>query len=230
MSPAETPRVFGIFAKEPVPGEVKTRLAKETSPAFGARLAEAFLRESLRRFQGVKARRVLAYSPPEARDFFTALASDAYLALPQSSGDLGARMSQFFREQLAHSEHVVLVGTDSPTLPPEYIEQAFETLSTADVVLGPATDGGYYLIGCRKKTPVDIFQGVDWGGSAVLAQTTERLPPEFSLGMLPPWYDVDTLHDLNIMAGHLRALKRAGTEPGLPHVDALLTELRPQIA
>ena len=116
---------------------------------------------------------------------------------------------------------VRFTSTDSPTLPPAFVEQAFAELERADVVLGPATDGGYYLLGCRRLPP--IFDGIAWSGSRVLAETVARLSdPAWRLAVLPPWYDVDTPDDWQMLRGHLAALLRAGVDPDLPHTLELL--------
>ena len=116
---------------------------------------------------------------------------------------------------------MVLVGTDSPTLPLVLIEQAFKDLERADVVLGPATDGGYYLVGCRRLPP--IFEGVAWSSSRTLADTVARLcDPGWRLALLPPWYDVDTADDWQMLRGHVAAMRRAGIDPGMPRTAALL--------
>ena len=116
------------------------------------------------------------------------------------------RMGLFVEGQLRlGAEAVVLVGTDSPTLPLAFIEQAFHELERADVVLGPATDGGYYLVGCALRLP-PIFDGIAWSSSHVLAETVSRLTdPSWRLALLPPWYDVDTLDDWHLLRGHLAA-------------------------
>ena len=115
-----------------------------------------------------------------------------------------------------------MLGTDSQTVPRAFVEQAFAALAGADVVLGPATDGGYYLIGCARQVP-PVFEGVAWGSSRVLAETVGRLAePRWRLALLPPWYDVDTLDDWRMLVGHLAALRRAGVDPSVPHVERLL--------
>ena len=117
---------------------------------------------------------------------------------------------------------MVLVGTDSPTLPLVLVEQAFQELEQADVVLGPATDGGYYLVGCGRRLP-PIFEGVAWSSSRTLTDTIARLAdPSWRLALLPPWYDVDTGDDWQMLRGHLAAMRRAGLDPGIPHTAALL--------
>src|SRR5262249_55897042 len=119
---------------------------------------------------------------------------------------------------------VVLLGSDSPTLPGTFVAEAFRLLETADVVLGPATDGGYYLLGCARRRP-PVFDGIDWGSPHVLEQTIACLAdPAWRVALLPPWYDVDTLDDWRMLRGHLAALRRAGGDADLPHTLALLSE------
>jgi rSAM/selenodomain-associated transferase 1 len=210
---------LGVFAKWPHPGTVKTRLG---GPAgWNAAVARAFLLDTLARTAGLADRRVLAFAPPEARGPFAALVSGVVLT-PQADGDLGARLHAFLAGELGGGAgKVVVVGTDSPTLPPEYIARAFAALDRADVVLGPATDGGYYLLGCRRAPPV--FDGVAWSSPQVLGETVDRLgDPGWELALLPPWYDVDTPEGWAMLAGHARAMRRAGIDPGIPHTEALL--------
>jgi rSAM/selenodomain-associated transferase 1 len=218
--------VLGLFAKWPAAGAAKTRLAG-ADPAWGARVARAFLLDSLARLSAVPGRRLLAYTPAEAAADFAALVGEQYTLVPQGEGDLGARLARFLAGCLADGARaVVVVGTDSPTLPVAFIELAFAALEKAEVVLGPACDGGYYLLGCRGRLP-PIFDGLDWGTAGVLRQTIERLSdPEYRLHVLPPWYDVDTPDDWLLLRGHLAALRRAGLDPGVPHTEALIREAR----
>ncbi|MCI0463097.1 MAG: TIGR04282 family arsenosugar biosynthesis glycosyltransferase [Gemmataceae bacterium] len=215
------PRTLGLFAKQPLPGAVKSRLAADTSADWAAQAAEALLLDTLDRLAQVEGRRVLAFAPPDARPYFEGVAGERFLLMAQADGDLGQRMETFFATQLdANAGPVVLVGADSPTLPLELIERAFGELDHADLILGPATDGGYYLIGCARRVP-PIFTGVAWGGERVLLDTVRRLPDDYGLAVLPPWYDVDTLADWQMLCGHLAALRRAGLDPGVPRTEAL---------
>src|SRR5262249_947051 len=125
------------------------------------------------------------------------------------------------------AQAVVLLGTDSPTLPLDIIERAFLELDHAEIVLGPATDGGYYLVGCRERLP-PIFDGISWSSDSVLAETIARLADSsWRLALLPPWYDVDTQSDWRMLAGHVAALRRAGIDPGLPNIVKLLSTASP---
>jgi rSAM/selenodomain-associated transferase 1 len=214
-------RVLGLFAKHPAPSQVKTRLAAATSPEWAAQVAAAFLADLLGLLPSINARRIVAFSPADARPYFAA-ASRHFELVPQGDGDLGCRLERFFVAQLAAgAEAVIVVGADSPTLPLAFIEQAFDRLSSSDVVLGPATDGGYYLLGCARRVP-PIFDNIHWSGSTVLAETIVRLAGvSCRLSLLPPWYDVDTVDDWRMLCGHVAALRRAGIDPGVPHTEAL---------
>ncbi len=215
--------VLGLFAKHPVAGLVKTRLAWATSPEWAARVAAAFLMDTVDRLARVQARRVLAFTPDDSEAYFAEIVRGRFELVPQGGGDLGRRMASFFSDQLANgAEHVLLVGTDSPTLPLVLVQQAFAELERADVVLGPATDGGYYLVGCARRLP-PIFEGVAWSSPRTLADTIARLTdPGCRLALLPPWYDVDTADDWEMLRGHVVAMRRAGSDPGTPHTAALL--------
>ena len=217
-------RVLGLFAKWPAPGTVKTRLAAG-NPEWGARVARAFLLDTLQRLAAVDAQRLLAFAPRQAEGEFAALAAGRFALVPQEEGNLGRRLSAFVEQQLrVGAAAVVLVGADSPTLPVAFVEQAFVELERADVVVGPATDGGYYLVGCGRRCP-PLFEGIPWGTDRVLAATAAALAdPRWRLAVLPPWYDVDTPADWAMLRGHLAALRRAGIDPGVPHTEALVRE------
>jgi rSAM/selenodomain-associated transferase 1 len=224
-------RVLGLFAKWPAPGSVKTRLAAG-DPTWGARVARAFLLDAIGRLAAVEAGRVLAFDPKEREAEFATLVGGRFTLTPQGGGDLGQRLEAFVGRHLdAGARAVVVVGTDSPTLPVGHVEQAFADLERADVVLGPASDGGYYLAGCGRRRP-PIFEGIAWGTGRVLAETVAALKdPAWRLTLLPPWYDVDTPADWVMLCGHLAALRRAGTDPGVPNTEALVREdasTRPQ--
>src|SRR5438067_343096 len=160
-------RVLGVFAKWPRPGAVKTRLGGDAR--WQARVARAFLLDTLGRLSAVPARRVLAFDPPESEHDFAGLVRGPFTLTPQAGGDLGRRLSAFLAAQLgAGASAVVVVGSDSPTLPAGHVGRAFAELESADVVLGPSCDGGYYLLGCARRVP-PVFDGVGWGGPSVLA-------------------------------------------------------------
>ena len=225
--------VLGIFGKRPEPGRVKTRLAAAFGDGFAAEAHEAMLFDALEtwgpgRFLGTGGRRVLVYSPKDAGPWFDPRVPSSWALQPQVEGDLGDRLRSFFEGEFDEgATRVVVIGADSPTLDPSILVSAFLCLEGKDVVLGPSTDGGYYLLGCRPPVP-SIFGGVDWGTPAVLGQTLDRLRGSGrSLAVLPPWYDVDTPDDWRMLGGHLRALRASGMDPGLPRVEPLLARVPP---
>lgn len=222
-------KVLGLFAKWPEPGAVKTRLASGDA-AWGAQVARAFLLDSLQRLTVVDAHRILVFAPAEREADFAALAADRFALSPQADGDLGQRLAAFLAQQKeAGARAVVAVGTDSPTLPIELIDRAFADLENSDVVLGPATDGGYYLVGCGREYP-PLFDNIAWSSAHVLADTVAALAdPRWRLALLPPWYDVDTPEDWSMLCGHVAALRRAGMDPDVRHTEALIRKMACEI-
>jgi len=188
---------IGIFAKYWEPGKVKTRLGAQIGLGQAARLYLAFLETSLARLAQMSQRKVLAFTPFERREDFVQLAGNSWIVEPQSNGDLGHRMAQYFEAAFAAgAQRAVLLGSDSPTVTLERIQQAFDFLEKSDVVLGPTHDGGYYLVGAAGSTP-PIFDGISWSTSTVWQQTIERIQiAGCSFAELPKWYDVDDRDDL----------------------------------
>jgi rSAM/selenodomain-associated transferase 1 len=216
-------QVLGLFAKQPLAGAVKTRLAAATSPAWAAQVAAAFLQDTVERLAGIEARRLLGFAPDEGQDWFANMVRHRFELIPQGTGDLGQRMARFFSAQIASgARSTVLLGTDSPTLPLDIVRQAFRELERVDLVLGPATDGGYYLIGCGPRLP-PVFEGIVWSSATVLAETIAHLNTgSWRLALLPPWYDVDTLEDWQMLCGHLAAMEQCAIDPGLPRIMDLV--------
>lgn len=191
--------VLGIFVKQPAPGQVKTRLAAVLGEQRATELYASFVADLVARFRAFADRRILCYAPNDAatRDYFGHLACGAFKIWPQPEAALGTRMERFFDDQFAAGRRrVIVIGSDSPTLPTEYVERALQLLDDYDCVLGPATDGGYYLVGQRDASR-PIFDGIDWSSSNVFEQTLLRVKQcGATLALLPEWYDVDTVEDL----------------------------------
>ena len=213
--------VLGIFGKQPVRGKVKTRLAAGLGDDAAAAIHEAMLFDTLETWSSRSildpgGRRVLVYAPADAGPWFDPRVPEAFALQPQVEGDLGTRMRAFFAGEFdGGATRVVLIGSDSPTLDPSIVITAFLCLEGRDVVIGPSTDGGYYLVGDRDG-PADLRRGL-LERRSVLGQTIDRLRDTgLSLAVLPPWYDVDTPDAWRMLAGHVRALRRAGLNPGLP--------------
>ncbi len=153
--PSEAPRrALLVIAKRPTPGQTKTRLSPPLVPEQAAGLYECFLRDTLdvaRAVPGVS--RIIHYAPGEAAGYFEQLAPDFGLR-PQVGESLGSRLDQVLAACLNDGvTRAVIIDSDSPSLPPEYVASAFAGLETADVVLGPCEDGGYYLIGLKRPQP-----------------------------------------------------------------------------
>ncbi|MEX0794911.1 MAG: TIGR04282 family arsenosugar biosynthesis glycosyltransferase [Pirellulaceae bacterium] len=192
-----TDQTLGMFAKVPRPGQVKTRLAVTLGDNTAAHVYGLFLRQLLARLTPLRYCKSLVHWPAGEGDYFSDFAEHGWRVEPQSPGDLGTRMGNFFQLRFAAEDRqVVLIGSDSPDLPLEMIESAFSHLERTEVVLGPSHDGGYYLIG-MSKFHLEIFQDMPWSTSEVLAETVARLQRGgTSHVLLDPWYDVDDGADL----------------------------------
>lgn len=220
-----------VFVKNPIPGAVKTRLQTRYAPERVVALYTAFVRDVLERAEGIDVdRRVIAFDPPDAeaevRALFGQGTKTEWQFVPQVQDDLGARMREALVQQLdAGTSAAVLIGTDIPSLPAHHITRAFDLLRTKDVVLGPSTDGGYYLVGVSKPAP-EIFEHVEWSTPRVLAQTIDRIQSAgHTLGLVPPWFDVDTPDELDLLLAHARAtILATGVDP-LPYTHACLSNL-----
>lgn len=197
---------LGMFAKYWEAGLVKTRLAGAIGGPAAARFQRACVAALVARFGQAADRRMLCFTPAEQGPAFAALAGDRWRVTPQCAGDLGQRMRHYFVSAFATGvERAVLIGSDAPTLPAAYVDEAFDRLADLPVVLGPTDDGGYYLIGLSREVP-EIFAGVDWGTSEVWRQTIDRLQAGgHRHHELPRWYDVDTFDDLLRLRGELTA-------------------------
>lgn len=224
--------VLGMFAKKPEPGRVKTRLAAELGESLAVEIADAMLRDALALWGSDRfvegGRRVVVFDPPHAGPWFDEITPAALALQAQAEGDLGARMSAFFQGEFEDgAAKVIVVGTDSPTLDPNFVISAFLLLDQKDVVLAPAMDGGYVLVGCRRFVP-QLFQDIAWSTPAVLDQTTRAIEAcGATLALLPPWYDVDDTESWAMLTGHIRAMRAAGMPLNLPHLEAMLASPRP---
>lgn len=207
------PLTLAVFAKAPLPGRVKTRL--NLPPGEAARLYAAFVRDTLHK--------AAALGPPVCvffdgdRALLEPLAPAGVRWADQGGGDLGARLARV-------PAPCLILGTDSPHLPQSILRGAWDALARADVVLGPAEDGGYYLIGLRVPCPL-LFDDIAWSTDHVLAQTLARASAlGLSVFQTPPWYDLDTPADLRRLARDLEAVP-PGSEDDCPATRAALAAL-----
>ncbi len=196
-----------IFAKAPIPGQVKTRLCPPLTPDEAATLHGSFVLDQLERTKAAVARfklpldRYLACAPSSAHVFFKIMEERQSVKLIEQIGDdVGARMSQTFETLFVRGyKRVLIVGTDVPTLPLEHYKQAFALLESHDLVLGPALDGGYYLIGLNRSIP-DLFTDIPWSTERVLQRTQEKAQAlGLTMALIAPWRDVDTTEDLKAL-------------------------------
>jgi uncharacterized protein len=189
-------RTLVVFAKEPVVGKVKTRLCPPCTLEMAAVLYQAFVGDTLRLCQRVVCeQRVLAWSADEYPRWLNERAGEDWELVDQGPGDLGDRMDRITRLYSSDGP-VVLIGSDSPTVPPGHIAQAFDSLTDHDVVLGPSVDGGYWLVGVHK--PVSgMFSGIDWSTERVFSQTAVKLnEAAANWTQVPEWYDIDEIATL----------------------------------
>jgi rSAM/selenodomain-associated transferase 1 len=216
--------VVVILAKWPRSGRAKRRLAEAIGTRRATVLARSFLRDTLVLAQRSGARRVLiAYAPASARARFAAL-DGAQVLKPQGHGSFGARLRRALAAGLTVGERVVLIGTDSPTLRPSVLRSAFAKLRTADAVLGPAEDGGYYLIGTRTRLPNTLFEGMPWSTASVAAETLRRAAErELQVERLASWYDIDDASSLQRLVSDRAGLRRAHATRAALKVVGLLS-------
>ena len=191
-----------VFARAPVPGRVKTRLAPLLGEKGAARLHEALVERTLRTALAARFDRVVLYcSPATGGAFFSKVKRRFGIPLRRQRGaDVGERMYLAFRQELRHHAQAVLIGSDCPALKPGDLRAAARALRAgADAVLSPAEDGGYPLIGLRRASR-RLFEGVAWGGPRVLAQTRRRLKAlRWRCRELRTLWDVDRPEDLDRM-------------------------------
>jgi len=201
-----------VVAKQPIPGQTKTRLCPPLTHAQAADLYECFLRDTLDTMRKVRdVQCVIGFHPEAAQDYFRYLAPDMKLTC-QYGDSLGERLDYLLTEMLANgSQQVVVMDSDSPTLPADYISQAFDRLMTADVVIGPTRDGGYYLIGMKHPQP-HLLRQVQMSTPHVLADTLALAQSTgLMASLLPTWYDIDTIADLRQLDDEITQLNKNGS-------------------
>ncbi|MDP3091894.1 MAG: TIGR04282 family arsenosugar biosynthesis glycosyltransferase [Nitrospira sp.] len=201
------PAALVIFAKAPVPGQVKTRLCPPLTADEAATLHGSFVIDMLERTKVATTKlklpvdRYLACAPSSTLVFFQIMEERHSVKLIDQVGhDLGARMQQAFATLFGKSyQRVFIVGTDVPSLPLDHYKQALALLDAHDVVLGPALDGGYYLIGLKQPRP-ELFVDIAWSTDGVLAATQGKAAGlGLKVALLPSWRDVDTVDDLQAL-------------------------------
>ncbi len=195
-----------VFAKAPVPGQAKTRLAPAIGFEAAARLASVMLAHTL---QSAVAARIgpveLCCAPNTNHAQFQHAASTGVCVSEQGDGDLGERMERALSRGLEAYSRVVLIGTDAPQLDAEILRSAAQALQAHDVIIAPASDGGYVLVGLARRVP-EMFESIAWSTAKVMTQTRARIAATgISLHELPILHDVDEPQDLvHVPAAWLR--------------------------
>jgi rSAM/selenodomain-associated transferase 1 len=191
-----------FFLKYPEKGRVKSRLSAEFDETLTIKLYKKFVHDLLTMLDKTSSTIVICYYPKDALDKFTMWLGSHHYYLPQKGDDLGQRMKNSFIDAFANKfEPAIIIGSDSPDLPLDYINEAFSSLKTHDVVIGPCHDGGYYLIGFTQNSFLPkAFDGIHWSTESVFAETMNIMINEgLKIHTLPKWSDVDTLSDLKAL-------------------------------
>ncbi|MFN0215566.1 MAG: TIGR04282 family arsenosugar biosynthesis glycosyltransferase [Saprospiraceae bacterium] len=191
--------VLLIFIRNPQLGKVKTRLAHTLGDEEALRIYQILLEKTRETAEACDAKRFLYYSEfIEENDEWH---PDFFQKKVQYPGALGERMEDAFERAFQSGAHkVAIIGSDCPELTPSVLQQAFNLLASADFVLGPASDGGYYLLGMKTFEPT-VFRGLDWSTETVLQKTIEKIKTcNKSYALLPTLIDVDTEEDWRALA------------------------------
>lgn len=199
-----------LFAKAPLPGHVKTRLVPPLTLEDAARVARASLEDTVRFIATKVPVPWTLFLDGDADPATRKLAEEASLTIaPQEGPELGTRLKAAFQSLRSRgARRVLAIGSDSPTLDPERIHEAFDSLAMCDLTLGPTEDGGYYLIGSSGTHDL-IFDGIPWGSAATAATTLDRArAARLEVRLLAPWYDLD---DAESLRRAYEAAPRAGS-------------------
>ncbi|MCB4756689.1 MAG: TIGR04282 family arsenosugar biosynthesis glycosyltransferase [Elusimicrobia bacterium] len=196
-------QVLIVFVKAPIAGDVKTRLIPYLSSLEAANLYKCFVSDVIKNASQLSGlcRIQVAYQPhPKASDLSWLGLRQTPEIFRQEGRSLGERLTHAFGVAFGKgAKQVVILGSDAPTLPASFIEKAYDELHSSDVVLGPATDGGYYLVGLSRPC-LKLFEEVSWSTDQVFERTTQNaMRYGYSLKILPTHYDIDTIEDLQTL-------------------------------
>jgi rSAM/selenodomain-associated transferase 1 len=201
-NPALCGKCILVFVKLPEAGKVKARLSTDLNEDTVCRLYKFFVLDLLDTLRKLRHTFRICFYPADAEAEMADWLGRDLFYIPQAGKDLGERMKNAFIHTFSQGySEVLLIGSDIPDLPGPLIEEAFEGLKNNEVVIGPAFDGGYYLIGFRKNTFLPgIFQGMHWGTDTVFAKTMEIFKRNrCRVHALTKWRDVDRLDDLRAL-------------------------------
>jgi len=189
-----------FFVKSPVIEKVKTRLAEDIGADIAVRFYKCFVEDILSMIDNIDGGLKLFFHPPQAKPQLRQWLGEKYTYVPQKGCDLGDKMKNAFVCTFGEGfSKVVIIGSDIPDLSEEFLRQAFAQLDSFDAVIGPSSDGGYYLIGFSSNSFLaEAFDDVAWSTSAVFDQTLSKLKSNgLTVHILPEWHDIDTRADLD---------------------------------
>jgi uncharacterized protein len=226
---------IAVFSKKPEPGKTKTRLIPNLSKDEAMELSESLLKDTITLINDISYidKKVMYASPPGSLEYFQTITQSAvkepgkekeeilqWQIKIQEGKNLGDRFLNAMNNELTDDTSnsgnrssipygnikLIIIGSDSPAIPLKYIEEAFSILEKTDIVLGPAEDGGFYLIGVKKTWP-DIFNSVRWSASYTLSDIIANLEKSsLNYIMLPQWYDIDEIKDLAKLNNDLKVI------------------------
>ena len=205
-----------IFTRYPVPGQAKTRLIPAIGAEHAAQLQRHMTQQTITMAKACQVPLQIRFYGGTPAQMQSWLGDDLDYQ-PQGEGDLGAKMHNAFQKGFKQGhDRVVIIGTDCPFIDRKLIHQAFEHLNTHDLVLGPATDGGYYLIGLRKLFP-ELFESITWSTNTVRSKTIAIAQANnISYALLPELSDIDLPEDLAKLPPHLKTLLNNAPQTYLP--------------
>ena len=204
-----------VFVKAPIPGRVKTRLETHLAPSKIVALYKSFITEIISkcvRLKGID--KFVGCTPTKDDAFFDKLARTHNIKnFNQRGKNLRERIVNAFRDHFKKGyKEIVLIGSDSPTIPLKYIRKAFFELRKNDFVIGPCCDRGLYLIGARNKKTLEIFRNIQLETGEDVSIILKKINSmNISFTMLPFWYDIDTIDDLRFFQNHLKYLNKSKT-------------------
>lgn len=222
--------IIQFFVKIPEKVNVKTRLASEIEKDSALLLYKNFVSDIIDVLMSGKTPFRICFFPQDSKDEIRKWLGNSFKFLPQKGDDLGERMRNAFLQSFSEGfEKTIIIGSDLPDIKNSIIDEAFSSLESNDAVIGPAFDGGYYLIGLKRGiTMPDIFSGIRWSTDSVFRETINILKRSgLKVHILPELRDIDTMEDL-----YAFYMRNKGTEPGVSktmayitkHKDAIFTE------
>ena len=189
-----------FFVKYPKKDKVKTRLAKSVDKTLVIELYKCFVADMLETLETLNANTTIFFQPDVSKEKMQTWIGHKYPLFEQKGDDLGERMYHAFHQMFQNGcNECIIVGSDTPDLPAAIYQEAFAKLKESDGVIGPAADGGYYLLGLHKRSlDPSLFQNILWSSEHVFSQTLEKIRQlHYKMNQLPKWEDIDTIENLH---------------------------------